>query len=59
MAYFTIQQNKFMKTTNSEGGMRDPEEGASLLKLNLNAASLCACFPCCRTRDEPQVIPSR
>ena len=31
MAYFTIQQNKFMKTTNVEGGMRDDQEGASIL----------------------------
>ena len=39
-----------MKTTNEEGGMRDEQEGASIMQMALDAATLCSCLPCCRTR---------
>jgi hypothetical protein len=31
MQYFTLQQNKYMKTTNQEGGMVDPDEGVTIM----------------------------
>ena len=50
MQYFTIQQNKYMKTTNEEGGMVDPDEDASIMQMALDATSLFSCFSCCRRR---------
>ena len=53
MAYYTIQQNKFMKTTTAEGGMRDTtEEGeaASIMQMAMDASTLCSCLSCCRTK---------
>jgi len=48
--YFSQQQNKFMKTTNSEGGMREPRANQSILDTNIGAAKICACFSCCRPK---------
>ena len=46
--YFSQQQNKFMKTTKSEGGMREPKAAQSILDTTMRAAKLCACFSCCK-----------
>lgn len=33
MIYFAMQQNKFMKTSNVDGGMKDPEENVSIMEM--------------------------
>lgn len=48
MQYFTLQQNKYMKTTNQEGGMVDPDEGVTIMQIALDATSAFNCFQWCR-----------
>ena len=50
--YFSQQQKKFMKTTNNEGGMRDPQEDKSIMDTAIRSAKLCVCFGCCRPKRE-------
>lgn len=47
-----------MRTTNSEGGMREQREAqSSILDTIMNTSKLCACFPCCRkTQLEEQPL---
>jgi hypothetical protein len=33
-----------MKTTNVEGGMRDPEEAVSIMQKAIDASKLCSCW---------------
>ena len=59
MAYFTLQQNKFMKTTNQEAGMSDAQhDGMSIMKMAIDTATCCVCCSCCRkqidTREPSQ-----
>lgn len=39
--YFSAQQNKFMKTTNKEGGMRDPTLSQSFLNDHTTQSTCC------------------
>jgi hypothetical protein len=52
--YFSTQQNKFMRTTNIEGGMKDADTGVSIRQTELRASNLCDCFPCFRPKDDTQ-----
>ena len=53
--YFTYQQNKFMRTTNIEGGMKDAESGESIRQTELRASHLCPCFiDCFKQQDDMQ-----
>ena len=52
VTYFTYQQNKFMRTTNVEGGMKE-ENGESIRQNELRAAFLCPCFyDCFKTQGD-------
>lgn len=49
ITYFQIQQNKFMKTTNTEGDMRDHADSASIFQQETIASSVCLC---CRPKED-------